>query len=98
MVKKTISEQEIEYIARLARLELNLEEKKEFTNQLNSILDYFQKLSELDTENIEPTAYVISKSNRFNEDQVRDSLPQKEALALSPFIEQGFFKVPRIVE
>jgi len=98
MVQEKISQQEIEYIAKLARLELTVEEKKEYTRQLSSILDYFQKLSELNTENIKPTTYIVSKSNRYNEDQVRDSLSQKEVRALSPFIEGGYFKVPKILE
>ncbi|GAB4113749.1 MAG: Asp-tRNA(Asn)/Glu-tRNA(Gln) amidotransferase subunit GatC [Candidatus Caldatribacteriota bacterium] len=97
-MKRVISGKEIEHIARLARLAINLDEKKEFTIQLNSILDYFKKISELNTDNIEPTAYIISKNNRYNEDLVGDSLPQKEVFSLGPFMEKGFFKAPRIME
>ena len=70
MTKKIITKKEVEYVAKLAKLEFNEGEKDEFTSQLNSILDYFKKLNELDTEKVEPTAYVISMPNLLNEDEV----------------------------
>ena len=97
MTEKIITKKEVEYVAKLAKLEFNEEEKEEFTSQLNSILDYFKKLNELDTEKVEPTAYVISMPNLLNEDEVKPSLSQDEALSNAKHIKKGYFKVPKIM-
>jgi len=97
MTEKIITKKEVEYVAKLAKLEFDEGEKEEFTSQLNSILDYFRKLNELDTEKVEPTAYVISMPNLLNEDKVKPSLPQEEVLSNSKFIKKGYFKVPKIM-
>ena len=97
MAEKIITKKEVEYVAKLAKLGFNEEEKEEFTSQLNSILDYFKKLDELDTEKIEPTAYVISMPNLLNEDKVKPSLPREEVLSNSKNIIKGYFKVPKIM-
>ena len=97
MIEKIITKKEVEYVAKLAKLEFNEGEKEEFTSQLNSILDYFKKLNELNTERIEPTAYVISMSNLLNEDEVKPSLPQDEVLFNAEYIKKGYFKVPKIM-
>lgn len=97
MTKKIITKKEVEYVAGLAKLEFKEEEKEEFTSQLNSILDYFKKLNELDTERVEPTAYIISMPNLLNEDQVEPSLSQDEVLSNSKYVKKGYFKVPKIM-
>jgi len=97
MTEKIITKKEVEYVAKLAKLEFNEEEKKEFTSQLNSILDYFKKLNELDTEKVEPTAYVILMPNLLNEDEVKPSLSQNEVLFNAMYIKKGYFKVPKIM-
>ncbi|MBA7642078.1 Aspartyl/glutamyl-tRNA(Asn/Gln) amidotransferase subunit C [subsurface metagenome] len=97
MTEKIITKKEVEYVAKLAKLEFNEMEKEEFTSQLNSILDYFKKLNELDTERVEPTAYVISMPNLLNEDEVKPSLPQDEVLSNAEYIKKGYFKVPKIM-
>ena len=97
MAEKIITKKEVGYVAKLAKLEFNEEEKEEFTFQLNSILDYFKKLNELDTEKVEPTTYVVSMPNLLNEDEVKASLPQDEVLSNSKYIKKGYFKVPKIM-
>jgi len=97
MTEKIITKKEVEYVAELAKLEFNEEEKEEFTSQLNSILDYFKKLNELDTDKVEPTAYVISMPTLLNEDKVKPSMPQEEVLSNSKYIKKGYFKVPKIM-
>jgi len=97
MTEKIITKKEVEYVAKLAKLEFNEKEKGEFTSQINSILDYFKKLNELNTEEIEPTAYVISLPNLLNEDKVKPSLLQEEVLFNSKYIKKGYFKVPKIM-
>lgn len=93
-----ITIQEVEHVARLARLELTAEEKERMRAQLDSILSYIDKLNELDTSAVEPTSHVIPMVNVMREDEVRPSLPQEEALANAPDREGEFFKVPRIIE
>ena len=97
MTKKIINKKEVEYVAQLANLEFTEDEKEEFTAQLNSILDYFYKLNELDTENIPPTAYIVSMPNLLNEDEVKPSLPRDEVLSNAKHIKKGYFKVPKIM-
>jgi len=92
-----LSKQEVEHIAYLSRLHLSSEQIAAMTGQLNDILGYMEKLSELDTSGIEPTTHALHLSNAFREDQVVPSLPQEEALALAP--EQGgsAFVVPKVI-
>lgn len=97
MTKKIITKKEVEYVAQLAKLEFNEEEKEEFTAQLNSILEYFKKLNELNTEKVEPTAYIISMPNLLNKDKVEPSLPQKEVLSTTQYTKKDYFQVPKII-
>jgi aspartyl-tRNA(Asn)/glutamyl-tRNA(Gln) amidotransferase subunit C len=93
-----ITRKEVEYVAHLARLQLSPEQAESFTARLDEILNYFEKLKELDTTNIEPTSHSIPMVNAFREDKVRPSLEIEEALQNAPEKEGGFFKVPRIIE
>jgi aspartyl-tRNA(Asn)/glutamyl-tRNA(Gln) amidotransferase subunit C len=88
---------EVEHVARLARLKLSEEEKGLFTDHLNSILDYMEKLNELDTGAIEPTFHVVSHQNVMREDEVKESQPQEAALENAPDKAQGCFRVPKII-
>jgi aspartyl-tRNA(Asn)/glutamyl-tRNA(Gln) amidotransferase subunit C len=93
-----ISRQEVEHVARLARLELTDDEKLTFTRQLSSILTYMDQLKTVDTTGVEPTATVLPVTNVFREDEVQPSLSQEQALANAPDQSGGFFRVPRILE
>lgn len=93
-----LSISEVEQVARLARLELTLEEKEHFTEQLNSILQYVEKLKELPTDGVEPTAHAIPLKNVFREDKPRPSMAREAALANAPDREGEFFRVPQILE
>jgi len=88
---------EVEHIAKLAKLEFSPEEKEKFTRQLAKILEYVEKLNELDTEQVEPTSHVIPIRNVFREDTVRESLPREEALRNAPRSKLGFFSVPKVI-
>lgn len=88
---------DVEHVAKLARLEFTEEEKKTFTRQLNQILEYMEKLNELDTTNVEPLSHVIELSNVFREDKVRPSIPAEEALKNAPAKTEKFFKVPKVI-
>ncbi|MCR4429986.1 MAG: Asp-tRNA(Asn)/Glu-tRNA(Gln) amidotransferase subunit GatC [Tepidanaerobacteraceae bacterium] len=93
-----IAKQTVDHVANLARLYLSEEEKAEMTEKLNSILDYMEKLNELDTTNVEPTAHVIPIKNVFRQDEVRESLSLEETLKNAPDRDGSFFRVPRVIE
>ncbi|MEN8263968.1 MAG: Asp-tRNA(Asn)/Glu-tRNA(Gln) amidotransferase subunit GatC [Nitrospirota bacterium] len=89
---------DINHVAMLARLKLTDAEKEQFENQVGSIINYIDKLNELDTSSIEPTAHVLPISNVFREDQMRTSLPREKALQNAPEKDDGFYRVPKIIE
>jgi aspartyl-tRNA(Asn)/glutamyl-tRNA(Gln) amidotransferase subunit C len=93
-----ITKKEVENIAHLSRLELSEEEKEKYILQLNQILEYFQKLKELDTENVEPTFHIVPIQNIFREDSVGNSLNLEEVLKNAPEKEEDYFLVPRVIE
>jgi len=91
-----ITRKEVEHVAKLARLALTEEEKKKYTEQFSSILDYFNQLNEVNTENIEPMAHVLPVRNVMREDRAELASNKKEILRNAPLEEDGFFKVPKI--
>ena len=93
-----ITIQEVEHVAKLARLEFNEDEKKRLAEQLGRILDYIDQLNEMDTTDVEPTSHVIPVKNVVRPDVVKPSLSRDEALANAPSNVGGLFEVPKIVE
>ena len=93
----SISVKEVEHLAWLAKIELSKEEKLLFTEQLNTILDFFKKIDEVDTEHIEPTINVQQLSNVFRDDRVEPSLSRDESLKNAPRKEKGYIKAPKII-
>lgn len=96
-MKSLITKKDVDHVALLGRLELTEEEKEIYTKQLNEILDYFQYLQRLDTENVQPTAHVLPLRNVFREDWVGQHISREEGLANCPDRDKDYFKVPRIV-
>lgn len=93
-----LSRKDVEHIAFLARLQFTEEEMEVFRTQLDSILNHFRHLQELDTSDVPPTAHTLPLTNVFREDEVRPSLPVEEVLANAPERREAFFLVPRVVE
>ena len=93
-----IERREVEHVAHLARLSLTPEETEAMRAQLDAILTYIDKLTELDTRSIEPTSHVVPTVNVLRADEPRPSLPQDEALRNAPDRQEEYFKVPRILE
>ncbi|ELS03991.1 glutamyl-tRNA(Gln) and/or aspartyl-tRNA(Asn) amidotransferase, C subunit [Xenococcus sp. PCC 7305] len=92
-----IDREEVKKVANLARLDITSEEEEQFTTQLNSILDYFDQLSELDTEDVAPTTRAIETSNITRTDTLKP-FPDKQALLDSaPEQEDDYFRVPKIM-
>ncbi|HSH12944.1 MAG TPA: Asp-tRNA(Asn)/Glu-tRNA(Gln) amidotransferase subunit GatC [Desulfurivibrionaceae bacterium] len=92
-----ITLQEVQYVAKLSRLELSGAEAEAMTGQLDRILSYIDKLNELDTSAVEPTTHAIAMVNAFREDELRDSLPRAEALGNGPLQNGEAFVVPKII-
>jgi len=93
-----LSREQVQHIAMLARLELTPEEEATFSEQLGSILEYIETLSQLDTGGIEPTAHVVETENPLRDDVVRNQ-PQTDAiLSNAPERDDNYFKVPKIIE
>ncbi len=92
------SQIDIDYVAKLARIALSDEEKVKFSEQLASILGYVEKLEELDTEGVEPTAHPYPMENVWQEDVVTSALPVEEALKNAPKQRQNMIVVPKVVE
>ncbi len=92
-----ISIKEVEHVALLARLSLNEKEKEMFAEQLSTILDYIDKLNELDTDGIEPLYHILPIYNVFREDEIKASTPRENILANAPQVEEGQYKVPKII-
>lgn len=93
-----VTVKDVEHIAKLARLEFSEEEKQTFTHQLNRILEYVEKLNQLDTAKVEPLSHVIELQNRMRDDVVRPGLTAEEALMNAPARTDKFFKVPKTVK
>ncbi|KXG44942.1 Asp-tRNA(Asn)/Glu-tRNA(Gln) amidotransferase subunit GatC [Tepidibacillus infernus] len=94
----SISTQEVQHVANLARLSLTEKEVDIYTEHLNSILEFAQKLNELDTEHVKPTSHALDLSNVLREDEKRDSIPREVALKNAPDHRNGQFKVPAVME
>jgi len=91
--------QTIEHIAKLSKLELAEEEKKLYSEQLSSVLDYVEQLSEVDTENVEPTANITGLENVFREDAVEEGgISHTEIEKNAPEFKDGSFVVPGVFE
>ena len=95
---RKIDEPQARKVARLSRLDLTEAEVEEFTGQLSAILDYVEKMNELDTDNVEPLAHCLPVSNVFRADSVKESLGTERTLANAPQRDGEFFKVPKILD
>ena len=88
---------DIEHVAKLARLKLTDAEKKRFSNQMETIIKYIEKLNELDTKNVEPTAHVLGLENVFRDDIATNPLTDQDPINDSPVHSKGHYEVPKII-
>ena len=93
----SVTRKDVEHIAELARLKFSGEELENFTEQLNEILSYIEKLNELDTENVNPLSHPVEGENVFRKDVVKPSVKREEALKNAPDSDDEFFKVPKVI-
>ncbi len=88
----------VDKIAHLARLEFENEAKEQIVKVMNNMLTFIDKLSELDTSNVEPLIYMSDEVNVLREDEIKSEITQQEALKNAPKHDSDYFKVPRMIE
>jgi aspartyl-tRNA(Asn)/glutamyl-tRNA(Gln) amidotransferase subunit C len=93
-----ISPEDVEHVAKLARLSLEEGELERLTVELNSILTYMDQLRQVDTQAVEPTTHAMELFNVLRDDQVRPSMGVEEVLANAPRRFGDSFQVPRVIE
>ena len=93
-----ISDETMEYVGILAKLELSDVEKEAAKCDMGQMLDYIDKLNELDTSGVEPMSHVFPVSNVFREDVVENGDEHEKMLANAPKVKDGMYQVPKTVE
>ena len=97
MSQNRISEETVRHVAALARLEMNDDELKQYGKQLDAILEYVDKLNELDTTEVEPLAHISAGATPLRADELQEGLGEK-VLSNAPDREERFFRVPQVIE
>ena len=93
-----INKETVEYVAHLARIELKPEELNKLSGQLKGILDFIDKLKQLEVKSINPTSHILPINNVLRQDAPRESLTGEEALRNAPGRKGNFFAVPKVIE
>ncbi|MCF0154436.1 MAG: Asp-tRNA(Asn)/Glu-tRNA(Gln) amidotransferase subunit GatC [Veillonella sp.] len=93
-----ISQEEIKKIAHLSRLEVSDDHMVQLEKELSDILSYVEQLNELELNDVEPMAHAVPLQNVFREDKVQPSIDHNKALSTAPEEEDGYFRVPRVVQ
>ncbi len=92
-----ITADQVQHVAKLARLEIEPEAVDKLADQLETILSYVDKLEEVDTQDVPATSHAIELTNAFRPDVVRDALPNDAAMDNAPAKEEGSFVVPKVI-
>jgi len=94
----SLTDDDVKHVAKLSAIEINDEEVPALKEQINSILDYVQKLSEIPTKGVEPTFHIHAVSNVFREDVHEASFKSEEIGKIAPDFKDNFFRVPQIIK
>ena len=94
----SLTSEEVEHIAHLARLQLSEEEKERYRQQLSSILEHVAKLQALNTEGIQPMGNLAAERSRLREDQIGECLTSEELLSNAPDVQSNQFRVPPVLD
>lgn len=92
-----IDESMVRHIGKLSRIELTDEQVQTFARQLGDVLEYFDKLQQLDTENVAPMAHAVELTNVLADDTPREGLSTEQALTNAPQRQGEFFRVPKVL-
>jgi aspartyl-tRNA(Asn)/glutamyl-tRNA(Gln) amidotransferase subunit C len=94
----SVTKEEVLKIAELAKLKIPENKIEKYTEDLNSILSYMEKLNEIDTSDVEPLLHPLEGSNVFREDELRPSINTENALKNAPERTDAYFKVPKVIK
>jgi len=93
-----VQDEDVKYVANLARLQVTDQEAGELKKDLNKILQHMEKLDELNTDDVEPLEHVTEQSSRLRKDTALPPLPHEDALRNAPDADSDYFRVPRVIE
>ncbi|WCT10942.1 Asp-tRNA(Asn)/Glu-tRNA(Gln) amidotransferase subunit GatC [Mucilaginibacter jinjuensis] len=93
-----ITEDTVDKIAHLARLEVSADEKEQLMADMSRILTFMDKLNEVDTSSVEPLVYMTGEVNVFRKDEVKELITHDEALQNAPERDENYFLVPKVIE
>jgi len=93
-----ISKEEVQHIARLARLRFSDKEQDQMAEEMSQVLDYMDTLREVDTAGVPPMAHVLTQENVFRDDEVEQRIKRKDALTNAPETDGTYVLVPRVID
>ncbi|MBI1341446.1 MAG: Asp-tRNA(Asn)/Glu-tRNA(Gln) amidotransferase subunit GatC [Terrimonas sp.] len=93
-----INDELVDKLAHLSRLSFKKEEKQEIKQDLQKIIQFVEKLNELDTTGVEPLLHMSEEINVLRDDEVRDSISRETALKNAPLHDEQYFKVPKVIK
>ena len=94
----SIDKSDIEHLCNLSKLNLDEEEQSVFLSQMQSILDMIEDLQDVDTGDIEPMAHPLQMTQRLRDDEVTEFNDREKYQKNTDFAEDGFYKVPKVIE
>ncbi|MBR74394.1 MAG: Asp-tRNA(Asn)/Glu-tRNA(Gln) amidotransferase GatCAB subunit C [Dehalococcoidaceae bacterium] len=94
----SLSEKDIEYVAKLARISIDNNDLNDFADDLSSCLDYFALINDIDTSNIDPTSQSNNLTNVMREDEIEDNMHIDDVLMNAPEHIEGFIKLPKVID
>ena len=94
----SIDKSDIEHLCNLSKLNLDEEEQSVFLRQMQSILDMIEELQEVDTGDIEPMAHPLQMTQRLRDDEVTELNDREKYQKNTDFVEDGFYKVPKVID
>lgn len=93
----SISRDDVRHVAELARLDFSDDDEKRMAEEMSQILDYVEKLDELDTSGVPPMSHVLDVSNVFREDEIESRIDREQALEPASETDDGYFQVPQVI-
>lgn len=94
----SVSRDDVRHVAQLARLDFSEDEEAQMADELSQILDYVDKLDELDTSGVPPMSHVLDVTNVFRPDAVEERIDRAQALELAPEADDEYVRVPKVIE
>ncbi len=94
----SVSRDDVRHVAQLARLDFSAEEETQMADELSQILNYVDKLDELDTSGVPPMSHVLDVTNVFRADDVEERIDRAQALEPAPEADDEYFRVPKVIE